>query len=66
MDHSILGTILKNNFFCALLAFSISNIVGNIFQVGPYQEVNLVTDSFLGERRLKVLHSFLFPKSEKH
>ena len=48
-----------------VLAFLICSIVRNIFQVVPYQEVNVGTASFSCKRRLKSIAQlpiFIFPK----
>ena len=48
-----------------LLGCFISNIVGNIFKVVSYQEVNLGAASFSCKRYLKSIVLFLFPKLER-
>ena len=47
------NNLKKKNRFCALLAFFISNIVGNIFEVVSYQKLNLGIASFSCKRSSK-------------
>ena len=53
MSHSIFQTILKY-FFCALLAFSISNIVASIF----ISEVNFET-AYFSRKKYSTVSYFL-------
>ena len=61
MGHSIFRSINV----LTLLGCFISNIVGNIFKVVSYQEVNLGAVSFSCKRCLKSIVLFLFPTLER-
>ena len=59
MGPSGLHTILKKKLI--LLASFISNTIGEIFKVVPYQEVNIGTASFSCKRILKAIVIEHFP-----
>ena len=66
MGHSIVCTTLKKIFFSTLIAFFISNIIGNIFLSSsisgrkPWHNLAFVQKTFL-----KIFHSFLFRKPKR-
>lgn len=59
------SAILKWVILSFVLGCFISNIVGNIFKVVSYQEVNLGAVSFSCKRCLKSIVLFLFPTLER-